>query len=634
MSLIEFYEKYGNESSFNNFLDDFLKEIFPKNIDISEYKQLALEYLIYDKDDFLHILKYYVFGMVDSEYIKKIFDSFQKNNQKWVDFIWNSSEDRNKVKDILAHLGNKKVEVLKTIVNSSFKSLENDVKNGEIVTNMLNSIVEHLQEMQKNQNMMLANISHEMRTPLNSVIGYLDILEANNTLSIEDKKNVSYAKNSSKLLLTLINDLLDTQKLSSAKLDLGSNPFWINKIIKNALSISSVNAKQKNIDFIYIDEMSVFDEVIGDKNRFLQILNNLFNNAVKFTPENGRIIITSKSQNLGDKIQICISVKDTGIGIPKDKQKDLFKPFSRATNKEKGTGLGLYISKQLANKMDGDIWFESEENKGSTFFVRLVFKKSKNFYDKNLLKQRKIVILKDKKLTNYCKNLCNQLTEVGSKVKIFTDENKFMQFLMFNSNIDIAIIVYPNEIEKNELDISFIKTFKKINENANFQTSFIAGVGDNYYPRNSEVFDKLINVPITILDIFETFSAPKVIKSNYKYLIIDDEPMNRMVLSTMIKSFDKKGVIETANDGIDGLEKLKQNSYDVVFLDKRMPKLDGYGVLEELKKLNIQTNVYLLTADGDNETINKAKEYNVGYIAKPVTLSTLKSVVEHLSGGG
>jgi two-component system response regulator DctR len=95
----------------------------------------------------------------------------------------------------------------------------------------------------------------------------------------------------------------------------------------------------------------------------------------------------------------------------------------------------------------------------------------------------------------------------------------------------------------------------------------------------------------------------------------------------MIKKLDTTAIIDIAEDGIEGLKKIQNSKYDIVFLDKRMPKMDGYEVLEKVKELNIKTNIYLLTADGDNETINKTKEYNVGYIAKPITLATLKSIL-------
>ena len=634
MKVSEFYEnKLKNNEKFHKFVHLFLEDILPNSIDIEIYKNSAIDYLFYDKIDFLYQLKYQIFRQVNSEYLVKLFKTFQTENAKWVDFVWDSckNEDKSIVKDILVLLGNKKVEVLQTITLPSFKSFENDVQNSDIVTKMLNSIVIHLQELQKNQNMMLANISHEMRTPLNSVIGYLDVLDNSTKINPEDKKNILYAKNSSKLLLTLINDLLDTQKLASSTLDLTNNPFWLNRIIKNAVLISSINANQKHIEFNYTDKISIFNEVEGDKNRFLQILNNLFSNAVKFTPEHGKIYIEAVSEDLGDSVKLRVCVKDNGIGIVKEKQKELFKPFSRATNKEKGTGLGLYISKQLANRMGGDIWFESEENKGSTFYVEVVFKKSKNIYDKEMLKNRKIIILKNEH-SQYCSNLIKSLAKMSVKIKIFNDENKFMQFLMFNKDIDMAMIVYPHKIERDDLDLSFIKTYKKINENNEINTNFTAVVGEEYYPKNIEVFDKVVHMPVTTLDIIESLSTIKTSKINYRYLIIDDEPMNRMVLSTMIKTFDSEPFIDTANDGVAGLEKIKHNKYDVIFLDKRMPKMDGYEVLEEVKKLGLKVNIYLLTADGDNETIEKTKEYNVGYISKPVGLSTLKSIVSNISG--
>ena len=634
--LSEFYEKkLKDKLEFQIFVRSFLDKILPDYIDTSKYIDSIIKYLFYNDDKFLYELKYFTFREVNSDYLNRVFNAFINHNNDWVNFLWNMCEQKNEVKDILVILGNKKLEVIKTIVMPSFKSLENDEKNSEIVTNILNSILNNMQELQKQQTTMFANVSHEMRTPLNSVIGYLDILDNMQTLTLDERKYINYAKNSSKILLTLINDLLDTQKLNNSSLDLTNNPFWVNKTIKSAVLISSVSANQKNIDFIYKDNIRLFREVDGDKNRFLQILNNIFSNAVKFTPENGKIVIESQSEIKGDKVEVLISVKDNGIGIPKKKQKELFKPFSRATTKEKGTGLGLYISQQLAQKMGGDIWFESEENKGTTFYIKVTFKQSDNSYNEKLLKNRKVVLFRNLEEENiYCTNLKKQLESLGAKVQVFTKDGNFIKFLMFNRGVDIVIIVYPNKIEENDMDIAFIKTYKELYKEQSLKTYFIAGLEENSYPKNHFVFDKLINLPITILDVLELISSTLNKPDEFRYLIVDDEPMNRMVLNTMIKTLDKNAVIETAVDGVDGIEKIKNNRYDVIFLDKRMPKMTGYDVLEELERLGIEANIYLLTADGDSETIAKTQEYNVGYIAKPVTLNTLKSIISSIAGGG
>jgi len=624
MILAKFYEKHlKNDKNFDKFLSDLLKATLPDNFEYYKYKKDLIRYLFYDDKTFLYTLKYDIFNMINSDYIEKVVLKFQEVNEKLVEYLWKTNDKAN-VK-VLSILGNKKLEIIFTMFMPSFKSLENDVKNGEIIQNILNSILENMQTLQKNQNMMLANISHEMRTPLNSVIGYLDILETNSNLDNKAREYLTFAKNSSKILLTLINDLLDTQKLSMAKLDMVNNAFWVNKVLKNAVSISLVSATQKNIKFIYHDKLNIFYEVVGDKNRFLQILNNLFNNAVKFTPENGKVEVYATSEEKEESVKVKVTIKDTGIGISKEKQKELFKPFSRATNKEKGTGLGLYISKQLAQKMGGDIWFESEEGKGTTFYLEVVFNKNKSFYNKNILKNRKIAVLTDEE-TIYCKNLKQQIEQNSGKLKLFEDKNRFMQFVMFNQNIDIVIIVYPNKIEKDDLDKSFITTFRNVSDKKCY---FIAVVTNNHYPKNSNVFDRIINAPLNLLDIIETLSE-KIVTKSYKYLIIDDEPLNRKVMSSLILTIDKNGIIDTASDGEEGIEKLKQNKYDIVFLDKRMPKMSGYEVLEKIRELEIETKIYFLTADGDNETIQKVKEYNVEYLAKPISMNTIKNILSNL----
>jgi len=203
---------------------------------------------------------------------------------------------------------------------------------------------------------------------------------------------------------------------------------------------------------------------------------------------------------------------------------------------------------------------------------------------------------------------------------------------LFSSQVDIVILTYPHKVEEDNLDVAMIQTYKKIYPDS--KTLFVAALEDNYYSSNKEIFDKVISVPFTMLDIIEVISSKKEdLNLGYKYLIIDDEPMNRMVLKTMIQTFDKKSIIELSVDGQDGLEKIKDNEYDIIFLDKRMPKMDGYEVLEELKKEKLHPNIYMITADGDNETVNKVKEYNVGYVSKPLTMTTLKTIVLNIASG-
>lgn len=214
-------------------------------------------------------------------------------------------------------------------------------------------------------------MSHEIRTPLNGIVGYADLLKKASNLSPENMEYVNVIKDCSDGLLVLINDILDFSKIESGKLDLEKIPVNVPDLIESIAKLFSQKAASKGVQVsTYIDNR-VPDIVVTDPNRVRQILINLVSNSFKFT-EAGKIEINTKIEKISnDDCAICFSVKDTGIGIAKDKLSAVFEKFNQAdtstTRKYGGTGLGLAISKNLSKILGGRMWAESEEGVGSCF---------------------------------------------------------------------------------------------------------------------------------------------------------------------------------------------------------------------------------------------------------------------------
>jgi PAS domain S-box-containing protein len=225
----------------------------------------------------------------------------------------------------------------------------------------------------------LAMISHEIRTPVATVIGMTEIL-SNTDLSEEQKQYVETICNSGKALLEIINDILDFSKIESGKLEFEEEPFHLKTCIEEAFTLLAPKAKEKGLELIFRDNPELPKVIIGDIKRLRQILINLLSNAIKFTGS-GSVevsVITRQRQIIGNEkhnYEIQFAVKDTGIGIPSDQINRLFKAFSQVNSsinrKYGGTGLGLAICKQLSELMGGKIWVESEPNKGSTFYFTI-----------------------------------------------------------------------------------------------------------------------------------------------------------------------------------------------------------------------------------------------------------------------
>lgn len=221
----------------------------------------------------------------------------------------------------------------------------------------------------------VATMSHELRTPLTAVIGFSDILSTNASDKLTEKE-LGYIGNinkNGKHLLNLINDILDLSIIDAGKMELECENFFVKEVFDEILTMMSLMASKKNID-IRINNEIPFEKIFADRVKFKQIMYNLLSNAIKFTHDNGMVsVIAEKSETA-----IEISVSDTGIGIPKDRLKDIFNPFTQVdssnTRKYGGTGLGLAIVKQLVEMHKGIIWVESEEGKGSTFVFTIPMK--------------------------------------------------------------------------------------------------------------------------------------------------------------------------------------------------------------------------------------------------------------------
>ncbi len=225
----------------------------------------------------------------------------------------------------------------------------------------------------------LSTMSHEIRTPLNAVIGVSHLLMMEDPKE-EQLENLDALKYSSEHLLSLVNDILDFNKIASGSLELEMADFSLDQILNGVQSIFKNKAQQKNITFVIKKHPDVPDLLLGDTTRLSQILTNLVNNGIKFTKKGGVILEVSVKDETKEHTTIKFVVEDTGIGIPKKKISQIFQPFAQAethtTRKYGGTGLGLAITKQLLEIMGSDLKLKSEVDVGSIFSFSLIFKKS------------------------------------------------------------------------------------------------------------------------------------------------------------------------------------------------------------------------------------------------------------------
>ncbi len=228
----------------------------------------------------------------------------------------------------------------------------------------------------------LATMSHELRTPLNSIIGFSDVLGSIKSLDDKQRRYVQNIQKSGKMLLDMINDILDLAKIESGKMDVRPSEFRVEQVISAQCDMARPLAERKNLD-LDCDVESSLPELFQDQGKVQQVLNNLLSNAIKFTPDGGRIVVSAR-RSPGD--ELLLTVTDTGVGISEEDQTQIFEKFRQGhtvmpggdamTREYSGTGLGLSIVKELCKLLGGDVSVESELGKGSTFTVRLPWRVS------------------------------------------------------------------------------------------------------------------------------------------------------------------------------------------------------------------------------------------------------------------
>lgn len=495
----------------------------------------------------------------------------------------------------------------------------------------------------------LSNMSHDIRTPMNAVMGMTSIAQNN----IDDKAQVENCLRkisvSGKHLLGLINDVLDMSKIESGKMTLNPDVVSLNEEIESIVSIIRMQAKEKQQKFdVYLENLKT-ENIICDGVRLNQVIINFLSNAVKFTPVGGEISfsISEEESSKGDNFcRMKIGIKDNGIGMSEDFQKIIFQSFTREdskrVNKTQGTGLGMAISKYIVDAMGGTIDINSELNKGTEFVVTLDFEKAEINEEEAVFPNWNVLVVDDDEMI--CKSTVSILRSLGMNAESVLDGESTLRRLEKNPDYYNVIIIdwqLPN--------IDGIETARRIRERTTKKIPIllISAYDWSDIEENAKEagIDDFISKPLfrsTIIRAFnrivnqnqagdKTPNKKQAIGAGLKVLVAEDNDLNWEIAETLLK--EKGFSCERAENGKICLDMLaNENDFDAVLMDIRMPIMDGFEATREIRKLGGKAGeipIIAMTADAFAEDMKKCLECGMNaHIAKPIDIDEVEKVLE------
>lgn len=483
------------------------------------------------------------------------------------------------------------------------------------------------EEASRSKSDFLANMSHDIRTPMNGVLGMLDILR---TTSLEQVQYdyVETAYRSGEHLLSLLNDILDLSKVESGSMDIEDVDFNLIKIIDDLVALFGVKAKENNNQIYSLVDENVPEVIVTDKTRLWQVLVNLLGNAMKFT-KNGDIALRVSCMNQdNDSYDLRFEVEDSGVGIKPEALEMIFNPFHQAesstTREYGGTGLGLALCKQLLELLDGEIGVDSELGKGSCFWFSL---KAKNSQDSDNLKinykatEKRVLLVGDNVYLHEA--FSKYLLRLGVFFDSANDARKANEIIKSHATKDIHIttLLSSSNTILDELDVDYDDVSVWCPETNNSVSA----------PAH------VLKTPVTfssMLDILYEGGAQGLIddqmysKFNGSVLVVEDNEVNRLVISGMLKHLGVDIII--AENGREALEIINEQDFDIILMDVQMPEMDGYEVTRRVRRSatrNKDVIIVALTANVMKKNVDTGMAAGMNdYMGKPVSLQKINEL--------
>ncbi len=541
---------------------------------------------------------------------------------------------------------------------AGFRNIDEVMRKEQEQKEILSKALEQAQYANNAKTTFLNNMSHDIRTPMNAIIGFTSLA----TTHIDNKEQVSgylsKIMTSGNHLLSLINDVLDMSRIESGKVKIEEKETSLPEIMHDLKTIVQADVKSKQLEF-YIDSHDVINEtIICDKLRLNQVLLNILSNAMKYTKPGGMVSVRliQKDEAEDGFASFEFRVKDTGIGMSPEFLKHVFEPFEREQTSTvsgiQGTGLGLTITKNIVDMMGGTITVESEEGKGSEFIVNFRFRVAEPAEEPQTLEElagtRALVVDDD---VNTCVSVSKMLsvfglhpdwTTLGSEAIIRTEfameQNEpfgvfMIDWLMPDMN-GIELARRLRRVIGDTAPIIILTAYDWSDIEAEAREAGVTAFCSK--PIFASELRNILAAPFTEHSKKEEPEEPELSFEGRKLLLVEDNELNQEIAQTILEGAGF--VIDTADDGSVAVERMKEMpaaTYDAILMDVQMPIMNGYQATRAIRALDdpikSATPIIAMTANAFEEDRKEAMESGMnGYVPKPIDIPTLMKTLDEI----